>query len=97
MNNYILELKEELIVSLPGFIISMIHGLDTIKEDERKPIEEILEKTQKIVGTSRFFGEMWKTMLRSTKCCEHAIKYLDRKIPKNPREAMLKADKIYLS
>jgi hypothetical protein len=85
------------VVSLPGFIIAMIHGLDDFKAEERKPFEDILDEAQKVVGTSRFFGEIWKTMLRSPKCCEPAIKYLDRKIPRNPREAAQKEGKIHES
>jgi hypothetical protein len=97
IKDYVVKWKEELVVSFPGFIIAMIHGLDDFKAEERKPFEEILDEAQKVVGTSRFFGEIWKTMLRSPKCCEPAIKYLDSKIPRNPRDASQKEDKIHES
>ena len=50
-------------------------------------IHEILWKTEQIVGTSKLYGEIWKTMLRSPRTRLTAIKYLDLKIPKNIDEA----------
>ena len=49
--------------------------------------EEILVETERIVGTSCFYGEIWKTMLRSPKCRLEAIKYLHKKIPKSPKDS----------
>ena len=48
-----------------------------------KKIEGVLAETEKIVGSSKFFGEIWKTMLRTPRCRLSAIKYLDRRIPKD--------------
>lgn len=48
-----------------------------------KNIERVLLLTEKIVGTSKFFGEIWKTIIRSPRCRLPAMKYLDRKIPKD--------------
>jgi hypothetical protein len=39
-------------------------------------------ETEKIVGTSEFFGEIWKAMLRTPRSRLSAIKYLDKRIPK---------------
>lgn len=39
------------------------------------------------MGTSKFFGEIWKTMLRTPRARLSAIKFLDRKIPKSCKAA----------
>ena len=93
----ILKLKMELVISLPGFMICMMHALDDQNAELTKKVEHILLQTEKIVGTSRFFGEMWKTMLRTPKCCLQAIKYLAKKIPKTPMAAATNWESIHLS
>lgn len=40
-------------------------------------------QTEKIVGTSEFFGEIWKAMLRTKRSRYAAIRYLDKRIPIN--------------
>lgn len=75
--------KRELIISLPGFMVCMLPALEEQNSDLLKKIEEVLGETEKIVGTSKFFGEIWKTMIRTPRCRLSAIKYLDRKIPKD--------------
>ena len=51
-------------------------------------VHQILKKAEKIVGTSKLFGEIWKTMLRSPRSRLTAIKYLEQKIPKHMYEAV---------
>jgi len=46
-----------------------------------------LARTEEIVGTSKFFGEIWKTIIRTPRVRLSAMKFLDRKIPKNPKAA----------
>ena len=58
-----------------------------------------MAETERIVGTTKFFGEIWKAMLRTPRCRLSAIKYLDRKIPRNTQIAhkLIKDGKLYLS
>ena len=59
----------------------------------------LLAETERIVGTTKFFGEIWKTMLRTPRCRLSAIKYLDRKIPRSIQIAhkLVKDGKIFIS
>ena len=52
-----------------------------------KRVEAILYETEKIVGTSEFYGEIWKAMLRTPRARLSAIKYLEKKIPHNLKHA----------
>ena len=51
-------------------------------------VHKILLKTEVIVGTSKLYGEIWKTMLRTPRAREMAIKYMDIKIPRDIDEAV---------
>ena len=62
-----------------------------------RKVDEILAKTEQIVGTSKFFGEIWKTMIRTPRARLSAIKFLDRKIPKNIKQAVENIGKICIS
>jgi hypothetical protein len=64
-----------------------------------KRVEIILGEAEKIVGTSEFFGEIWKAMLRTPRTRLSAIKYLEKRIPKDLEAAKLlsKEGKIYIS
>lgn len=53
-----------------------------------KKVERILADTEKMVGTSEFYGEIWKAMLRTPRARLPAIKYLDKKIPKTLKQAV---------
>ena len=64
-------------------MLFIIPALDDNDAEMVQSIHEILFKTEKIVGTSKLYGEIWKTMLRSPRARLTAIKYLDLKIPKN--------------
>jgi len=61
----------------------MLPALEEQNGDVLKKVENILMETEKIVGTSEFFGEIWKAMLRTPRSRHSAIKYLDKRIPKN--------------
>ena len=74
-------------MSLSSFLLCMIPALDDSNEDMIMDVHRILRETEKIVGTSKFYGEVWKTMLRSPRAREMAIKFLDAKIPKELKEA----------
>ena len=39
------------------------------------------------MGTSEFYGEIWKAMLRTPRARLPAIRYLDKRIPKNEKFA----------
>ena len=61
----------------------MLTALDEQNGTLLKKVEDILAETETIVGTSKFFGEIWKAVLRPPRCRLPALKYLDRKIPRN--------------
>ena len=46
-------------------------------------METILSQAEQAVGTSEFFGEIWKAMLRTNRTRLSAIKYLEKRIPKD--------------
>ena len=83
----VLKLEKELLISLPGFLLCMIPALEDQNSELLRRVERILQRTEEIVGTSRFFGEIWKTMLKSPRARLSAIKFLDRKIPKTVQNA----------
>ena len=82
-----LKFDRELILCLPGFLVCMLPALEEQNSDQLKRIEDVLTETERIVGTSKFFGEIWKTIIRSPKCRLAGMKYLDRKIPKDVQTA----------
>ena len=75
-------------MSLGAFLLCIVPALDDNNEEMVSKVHKILCKTEEIVGTSKLFGEIWKTMLRSPRAREMAVKYLDIKIPKNIDEAV---------
>lgn len=83
----ILKLEKELLICLPGFLLCMIPALEDQNSELLRRVERILAKTEEIVGTSKFYGEIWKTMIRTPRARLSAIKFLDRKIPKSPKQA----------
>lgn len=96
---YVLQMKKELILSLPGFMLCMLPALEDQNSEILKKVENILSETEKIVGTSEFYGEIWKAMLRTPRARLSAIRYLDKRIPKNLKHAKEYRDKglIYIS
>ena len=92
-------MKQQLILSLPGFMLCMLPALEDQNGEVLKKVENILMETEKIVGTSEFFGEIWKAMLRTPRSRLSAIKYLDKRIPKTVKQGKDQRDKgsIYVS
>ena len=99
IKNYILLMKKELILSLPGFMLCMLPALEDQNSEILKKVEHILKETELIVGTSEFYGEVWKAMLRTPRARLSAIRYLDKHIPSNLKKAQELRDKnhIYIS
>ena len=89
VKDYLLKFEKELLISLSAFLLGILPGLDDNNEELVSKIHEILKTTEQIVGTSKFYGEIWKTMLRSPRTRLSAIKYLDAKVPKNIDEAAM--------
>lgn len=77
----------------------MLPALEDQNSEILKSVENILKKTEKIVGTSEFYGEVWKAMLRTPRARLSSIKYLEKKIPIDKKKAMNNRDKsnIYIS
>ena len=69
----------------------MIPALEDQNADLLRKVENILYETEQIVGTSKFFGEIWKAMLRTPRTRLSAIKFLVRKIPKDRQQASVEA------
>lgn len=88
-----LKLHKEIILSLPGFTLCMLHALEEQNSDILRKVEKILSETEKIVGTSVFFCEIWKAMLRTPRARLAAVKYLEKRIPNNTKEAQFAAGK----
>jgi hypothetical protein len=87
IEKFVLPFERELMLCLPGFMVCMLPALEEQNSEQLKSIERVLLLTEKIVGTSKFFGEIWKTIIRSPRCRLPAMKYLDRKIPKDVEAA----------
>lgn len=66
----------------------MLPALEDQNGEILKKVEEILKETEAIVGTSAFFGEIWKAMLRTPRSRLPAIKYLDKRIPSDDDRAL---------
>jgi hypothetical protein len=99
VKDFILNIDKELLLSLPGFMICMLPALEDQNADLLKMVDEILKKAETIVGTSEFYGEIWKTMLRTNRTRLSAIKYLEKRIPKDLETAkeMKRTGMIYIS
>ena len=87
-----LQLENEVILSLPGLVLTMLPALEDHEGEIVKKVEEILKETEAIVGTSEFFGEIWKAMLRTPRARPSAIKYLDKRIPVDYERAVKARD-----
>lgn len=77
----------------------MLPALEDQNAQILKRVEVILAKTEEAVGTTEFYGEIWKAMLRTTRTRLSAIKYLEKRIPKDLDQArsMAKLQQIYPS
>jgi len=48
-----------------------------------RKVENILGKTEQIVGTKMFYGTIWMTLMRSSRTRIGGYKYIEKHIPKN--------------
>jgi hypothetical protein len=63
-------------------MLCILPGLEDSNLENNKKIRHILSETERIVGTSVFYAEIWKCLLRAPRCRLSAIKYLNEHIPK---------------
>lgn len=82
MENYFLKLKPELLISLSGFMVCLLPGVDDQNEYMSKTVERILRMAEEIVGTRIFFGTVWQTILKSPRTRMGGLKFIQRHIPK---------------
>lgn len=61
----------------------MLPALDDQSEAISKRVEDILNKTESIVGTKMFFGTIWMTLMRSSRTRIGGFKFIEKYIPKN--------------
>ena len=66
----------------------LVPALEDNSQENVSKAYEILAQTEKFVGTSKLYGEIWKTALRTPKARLPALKYMERRIPKNIDEAV---------
>jgi len=62
-------------------------------------VEGILARTEETVGSSEFYGEVWKAMLRTPRTRLSAIKFLEKKIPRDMEAAKqaVKLGQVFIS
>lgn len=87
IDDCMIKLEKELILSLPGFMLCMLPALEDQNSEIVKKVEHILMETEKVVGTSEFYGEIWKAMLRTPRARLSAIRHLEKRIPKDYKSA----------
>ena len=73
-------------MSLGTFLQCILPALDDSNEDMLMKVHKILHRSEKIVGTAKLFGEIWKTVLRSPRTRVMGLKYLNDKIPRDVDE-----------
>ena len=83
----ILSFEKELLMSLGAFLQCILPALDDSNEDMLAKVNKILLKTEMIVGTSKLYGEIWKTILRSPRARVMSLKFLNEKIPRDVDDA----------
>ena len=79
----LLRFEQEIVMSLPGFLLCIVPALDDNNVELVNKVYDILLDCERIVGTSKFYGEIWKALLRTPRAKLSAIKYLGKKIPRN--------------
>jgi hypothetical protein len=72
---------QELTLCLPGFLVSILPGLEDQNEQIHKLIKEIFSKARQKVGEINFFGVYWAVILRTTRVRLSGMKYLVEAIP----------------
>lgn len=82
MKKHYLEISDqELTLCLPGFLVSILPGLEDQNEQIHKLIKEIFLKARQKVGETNFFGVFWAVVLRTTRVRLSGLKYLVDAIP----------------
>lgn len=64
-------------------MVCMLPAIDDQSEVIQKKVDDILKKTEQIVGTKMFYGTIWMTLLRSSRTRIGGLKYIDKNIPKD--------------
>jgi hypothetical protein len=90
VDEQILKLVKELHVCLGGFMVCILPALDDQSEAITKKVDEILIKTETIVGTKMFYGTVWMTLMRSSRTRIGGYKYIEKHIPKNVEASKVK-------
>lgn len=72
---------QELTLCLPGFLVSILPGLEDQNEQIHKLIKEIFGRARQKVGETNFFGVYWAVILRTTRVRLSGMKYLVEAIP----------------
>ena len=83
----ILSFEQELLMSLGAFLQCILPALDDSNEEMVMKVHKILLRTEKIVGTSKLFGEIWKTIVRAPRARVMALKFLNERIPRDVDDA----------
>lgn len=86
LNNIIkkhyLELSnQELLLCLPGFLASILPGLDDQNETLLKILKEIFLKSRQKVGDNCFYGVLWSVILRTQRLRLVGMKYINETVP----------------
>jgi hypothetical protein len=71
----------ELAMCLPGFLVSILPGLEEQNENLLKIIKEIFAKARTMVGDSVFFGTLWSVILRTQRMRLAGMKYVSEVVP----------------
>ncbi len=83
MEKYLLKFEEELHLCLPGFLSSLLPGIDDQNEAMSRKVERVLKETETIVGTRYFYGTIWQSLMNSARVRMGALKFIEKNIPKN--------------
>ena len=82
LTNRFLELdKEEIYISLPGFINGIIPGFEEINEQLVKSVQDLFIKVIKKVGENKFFNSLYSCILKSSNIRLAGIKLMTNFIP----------------
>ncbi|KAM3142079.1 hypothetical protein pb186bvf_005733 [Paramecium bursaria] len=73
---YYYPLQKNLTPSIGGLIDSIIVGMEDTNEEMMKKVMYSLDKACESVGVTVFFGMLWTSILRSSRCRLGAFKYL---------------------
>ena len=77
----------------------MLPAMEDQNNELKDKIGIIMVETEKVVGTSIFIGECWKTVLRTPRTRLSGLKFLDSLIPKDFNAAIKRAKegRVYIS